>query len=78
MIIIVRRHSAEISETNQPTNRRREQFAPSVYVHQLQATNGMIHAYQTRTLPKLLEVSKLPVSLIITMMLMRRLFIACK
>lgn len=29
----------------------------SVYVHQLQATNGMIHAYQTKTLPKLLEVS---------------------
>lgn len=32
----------------------------SVYVHQLQATNGMIHAYQTKSLPKLLEVSLHP------------------
>lgn len=35
-----------------PTNQ-----TASVYVHQLQATNGMVHAYQTKTLPRLLEVS---------------------
>ena len=33
----------------------------SIYVHQLQATNGMVHAYQTKTLPRLLEVSRLDV-----------------